>query len=371
MHGNEMFELPENYDSIPETLRFRESPIGTTRADVVIPITTGSNILSAELWVMDNIFARSMIFMTALDELNATPLSEPQNTSSCPFCFSFDLCVSPLAPRVKLVLNYSGVNIREVKLPSQAEQHFIEMNRNAPESYVAVLEMDGGLGCIIGMPTDSRNFTAIAEFEKAKLIMGVFGNGDFKTYMMMEIIGYCALQAPISTLYNYVAGILRYHGMGAFTFIADVLLPVQSPVLFHPRVLHEVDRFSDAFIAVHLTQYPQYFYILAGPSVNQLVERSNFPILARVAQLIKQGTASTLNQLVAPRCRENPIVLELVELHNRAILGRSLNIARPTLRMLNAYSEGNMEVIFMENTQAANDEQSDLAAIQQPPPPLN
>ncbi|CAL0315308.1 unnamed protein product [Lupinus luteus] len=384
--------VEENYDSVPERFWFLERPIDTTPAADTVFHMTGSNIISVELWLMDNLDARSMIFMTALDELNATPLSERKSIFA--LFASALICVFPvLAPTVKLVLNNSGMNTREVKLPSQAEQHLIQMNRDTPENYVAVLGAQiaimliknpsdancnsfmqswaQGLAASIGMPTDSRNFTPIADFEKVTLIKRLFSNRFLNTYIMKEIINYCALQAPISTLYNYVAEIVKYHGMGAFTSISDVLLSVKSPVLYNPRVLHEVDRFSFAYIAVRQFEYPQYFYMLAKPTVTHLIERNNFPVLARVAQLIKQATSSPLNPFVAPRDRDSPIVLELVELHKRAIFGRSVNVPRPTLRSLNAYSYGNMEVAFIHNSQSANREQSDRVTIQQPPPRLN
>lgn len=115
--------------------------------------------------------------------------------------------------------------------------------------------------------------------------------------------------------------------MASLRFIFETLLITKSPVLHDPRVASEVMNLCEAFKCINATESPQYFRILYPYHVTRIMERSKFPILLAVAQICKAECNDTVRKFISTRSSEDPVVSELVGIHNAAMA----RVERPIL----------------------------------------
>lgn len=143
----------------------------------------------------------------------------------------------------------------------------------------------------------------------------MFSVRKFKRAMINKVLELGSSSTSEGSAFAYVGQMLSWTDMSAMTSICDMLLSVNSPVLYDPAVANEVMNLALAFKTVIKFPYPQYFRVLGPVRDQKLLESSRFPILSSVAQRLRMAKYPTVTQFVATVQTNAAIVERLVNLH--------------------------------------------------------
>ncbi|KAJ4780989.1 hypothetical protein LUZ62_065246 [Rhynchospora pubera] len=252
-----------------------------------------------------------------------------------------------LADGMKEELRSRGSKQREVKLPSQLEEHSLRM----PQTVLSQLHLSivyatllilmlknitqatyddfinrkiAALREVVGLPNSDNVGLKVFTFERANAFRSSLGVG-LKRLVLNKVLPYVVSNTPDSKAMLYASRIVAWSDMTAFNFIVDELVRTNSPVLAHLVVRSEFDALRRALKAVFASPYPQFFKFLAPYEHSYLVERNNFPILAAVAWELRKETYPTLQQLIGGTNVNTGLVTQLVNIHKSFIRERRVN----------------------------------------------
>ncbi|KAJ6843386.1 hypothetical protein M6B38_296365 [Iris pallida] len=291
------------------------------------------------------------------DQLNgglafAVALNEAAGTADNRLlCTNVAAMISIVMPSVRdaalEALGQIGVNPELVSLPSRAAEHFLDVTA-APELVWSDILVNAGCCLLILFKTINpanytqyiaRRITALKSkagsdpgqkfpipfsLAQATAIGGMLGaNLGLKRKLINEIVNLSDGSDNLSQTVQYISLFLSFNEMKAFQLVYETLLVTQSVVLEDPRIASELRNVKDAINAMRSTTHPQFArYIVDTPKL-YLFERSRFPTLAAVAQLIKTDVhaSGTVKQFIATARTQSALVADLYNMHVDTMVG--------------------------------------------------
>lgn len=248
-----------------------------------------------------------------------------------------------LTNKLKTTLIGIGVELKVVYLPKQADESAVEVVWNKEfdvcdahlvmgacicllfknideKSYAKFLSDLFSLARKLGMPREKVAAVSLpVTLRQAACIRRRLGFClDLKKELLLHLMNIADGGRYAGAAARYVCLMLSWSEMTHFGFVYEKLWSTNSPVLKDPRVWLEVKRFTFSANEVARCPYPQFFRYFCTWDQEQLVSRNRFPILAAVAQRLKNAESSnpTTANFVGTLSENEAIVACLVKKHN-------------------------------------------------------